>query len=140
MKKITSKIVVSYYQCPIKAFILLCRKIKGNKNEYTDMLNKQKNKIERIYLKSIHNNFTEVKPYEIKNLNNKYEVLTNATIEINGLSADCPILIKVNTPSALGRYSYEPTIFMPTYHLTMAAKLELFFVSYTLGILQGKAS
>ena len=66
------------------------------------------------------------------------DFLINASLEANGLAADCAILTKVKTHSTLGRYSYEPTIFAGTYSIKEEQKLELFFVGHVLEQIQNK--
>lgn len=67
-KTITSEILVAYYQCPRKAYLLLCNKNIGKSNEYIKLLKKEKSKIQLKYLRNIQNSDPDVKFYDIKYL------------------------------------------------------------------------
>jgi predicted RecB family nuclease len=129
---INSKILVAYSQCHLKAFLLLCNNAHGTPHEYTKILEQQRQNLQLRYLDFIRRKNDDVQLYNPTNLKNKHEFLINAVLKTKGLLADCAILNKVGTHSILGRYSYEPTIFVGTYSIKNEQKLELFFVSHVL--------
>ena len=135
---INSKILVAYSQCPLKAFMMLCNNAHGTPHEYTEILEQQCQNLQLQYLDIFQHKNNDVQLYNPTNLKNKHEFLINAVLETKGLVADCAILNKVGTHSALGRYSYEPTIFMGTYSIKKEQKLELSFVSHVLEQVQHK--
>ena len=137
-KTITSEILVAYSRCPRKAYLLLCTNTRGTPHEYSQILEQQRQNNQRKYLDILRRKNKNVQTYSPDNLKNKHEFLTNATLKTNELAADCTILNKVRTHSALGRYSYEPTIFVGTYSLKKEQKLELFFVGHVLEQVQNK--
>ncbi len=137
-RSITTEVVAAYAQCPRRAYLLLCTNQKGTPHEYVRILEQQRQAIQRKYLDILRQKNADVQPYGPDTLTGKYDFLTNAGLEINGLAAERAILSRVRTHSALGRYSYEPTIFGGTYGLKKEQKLALFFVSHVLEQVQNK--
>lgn len=135
---INSKILVAYSQCPLKAFMMLCNNAHGTPHEYTEILEQQCQNLQLQYLDIIRHKNDDVQLYNPTNLKRKHEFLINAVLETKRLVADCAILNKVRAHSALGRYSYEPNIFVGTYSIKKEQKLELFFVSHVLEQMQHK--
>ena len=137
-RTITSEILVSYSQCPRKAYLLLCTDQKGTPNEYMSILQQRKEALQRDYIKELKQKNPDVQSYSKDSLRNGCEILINAALNAKGLEAECGILTKVDSSSALGKYSYEPTLFIGTYRTDKYQKLELFFVGYVLEQIQGK--
>ena len=94
-KTITSEILVAYIQCPHKAFQLLCTKTRGTPHDYTEILEQQRQNNQRKYLDIFLKKHTDVQLYSRDTIKNSSEFLINATLECNGLSADCAILTKI---------------------------------------------
>lgn len=137
-KTITSEIVVAYSQCPRKAFLLMCTETPGTPHEYIKILERQRQDNQRKYLDILQKKNPDVQPYSQDALKAGSDFLINARLEANGLAADCAILSKVKIHSKLGRYSYEPTIFVGTHSIKEEQKLELFFVAHILQQIQNK--
>jgi predicted RecB family nuclease len=137
-KTITSEILVAYSLCPYKAYLLLCTREKGTPHEYVRILEQQRQATQRKYITILRRKNVDVQSYNPANLEGKHEFLVNATLVSNGLVAECAILNKVRTHSTLGRYSYEPTIFIGTCSIKKEQKLELFFVSHVLEQIQSR--
>jgi predicted RecB family nuclease len=137
-RTITSEILVSYSQCPRKAYLLLCTDQKGTPNEYMSILQQRKEALQRDYIKGVKQKNPDVQSYSTDSLRNGCELLVNAALEAEGLEAECGILTKVDGNSALGKYSYEPTLFIGTYRIDRYQKLELFFVGHILQQIQDK--
>lgn len=111
MKKIiTPEDLVSYSQCPYKAYLLLCTRKRGTHHEYMQILEKQRKDIQRQYINGLRQENDDVQPYSVENFKGKHKFLINATLEADEVSAKCAILSKVRTHSIFGHYSYEPTI------------------------------
>ena len=136
-RTITSEILVSYSQCPRKAYLLLCTNQRGTPNEYMSILQQRKEALQRDYIKKLKQKNPDVQPYSTDSLRNGCELLTNATLKVEGLEAECGILTKVGGSSALGKYGYEPTLFIGTNKIDKYQKLALFFVGYVLEQIQG---
>jgi predicted RecB family nuclease len=137
-KTITSEILAAYSQCPRKAYLLLCTRDKGTPHEYVDILEQQRQTTQRKYINILQQKNVDVQSYDPDKLKSKYQFLVNATLEVNGLAAKCAILNKIRIHSALGHYSYTPTIFVGTHNIKKEQKLEMYFVSHVLEQLQNK--
>jgi predicted RecB family nuclease len=116
----------------------MCTGTRGTPHEYIKILEKQRQNSQRNYLDTLQKKHSNVHPYSQDTLKNGSDFLINATLETNGLTADCAILTKVKSYSSLGRYSYEPTIFVETHSTKKAQKIELFFVGYVIEQIQNK--
>ena len=137
-KIITPEIFIAYSHCPRKAYLLLCTEEKGTPHEYVRILERQRQATQNKYLGVFRRKNVGVQSYSSDNLKGKYEFLVNAKLETGELAAECAILSKVRTHSGLGRYSYEPTIFVGTQTIKKEQKLELFFVSHLLEQVQNR--
>jgi predicted RecB family nuclease len=135
---ITSEILVSYSQCPRKAYLLLCTDQRGTPNEYMSILQQRKEALQKDYIKELKQSNPDVQSYSTDSLRNGCELLVNATLKAEGIEAECAILRKVDSSSALGKYSYEPTLFIGTYRIDRYQRLELFFIGYVLEQIQSK--
>jgi len=86
---------LAYIQCLHKAFQLLCTKTRGTPHDYTEILEQQRQNNQRKYLDIFLKKHTDVQLYSRDTIKNSSEFLINATLECNGLSADCAILTKI---------------------------------------------
>jgi predicted RecB family nuclease len=137
-KTITSEIVVAYAQCPRKAYLLLCSNEAGRVNEYIAILERQKSINQNSYLDNLRQQYPVIPTYNGRELRNGSSFLMGETLQDKDCEADYGILTKVVSPSLLGEHSYEPTIFVGTHQIDSDRKLELIFVGYVLGQIQGK--
>ena len=135
---ITSEIVVSYPQCPRKAYLQLCTNEQGTVHEYVRILQEQKGANQKAYIQNLKQRESDVQPYNVESLSNKHAFLVDATLKADSLEAECGVLTRVKGSSALGRYSYEPTTFAGTHRISKEQKLELFHVAHVLGQVQAK--
>lgn len=138
-KTITSEIVVAYAQCPRKAHLLLHTDRIGTLHDYVRILEQRKVVNQNVYLGIVRQQDSDVQPYSTRNLNTGSGFLINATLHSRSFEAACGILTRVASPSSLGEYSYEPTTFVGTHRIYRNQKLELIFVGYVLGQIQGKS-
>jgi predicted RecB family nuclease len=133
MKKIiSSEVLVAFSRCPRLAYLLLCTKKKGNPNEYVRILQQQMITNQRQYISALKLKNPDIQPYTAKCLNNGSDFLVNATLQAEGLEAGCGLLTRVKGSSALGRYGYEPTIFVGTYTVYKEQRLEVMFIGHIL--------
>jgi predicted RecB family nuclease len=137
-KVITSEAVVGYSQCPYKAYLILCTSKRGTQHEYMQILEKQRQVAQRNYIDELREKNANVQPYRSDNLREKHKYLVNATLEAYEYSAKCAVLSKVRTHSAFGHYSYEPTIVVGSHTIKKEHRLEIFFVSHVLELVQEK--
>ncbi len=136
-KTITSEIVVAYSQCPRKAFLLLCTEENGTPHEYVQILQQKQQDSQRKHIENLKRSHPDVHSFTPDNFLRGSNFLVNVTLEAERFVADCGILTRVEKSSALGDFSYEPTIFVGAHLITKEHKLELSFVGYVLNMLQG---
>ena len=136
---INSEILVAYWQCQRKAFLLVCGNEQGIPHEYVRILEQKRLESQAKFLDTLNRDNSDAQPYCIENLKKGSKFLVNAKIKTdNGFEAKCGVLTKVEGRSALGKHSYEPTIFVGTHRLTKEQKLELFFIGHVLEQIQKK--
>jgi hypothetical protein len=105
-KAITSEILISYSQCPRKAYIL-CTDQRGIPNEYISIIQQRKEALQRNYINAFKQNNPDVQPHSLDNLKSGNNYLTDVNLAIEGFKAECGFLTKINESSPLGNYSYE---------------------------------
>jgi predicted RecB family nuclease len=137
-KKITSEIVIAYDQCPRKAYLLLCASDAGRVNEYIAVIERQKSIHQNSYLENLRLQYPDIPTYSGRELRNGSSFLMSGILQDKDCEADYGILTKVVSLSLLGEHSYEPTIFVGTHQIDGDQKLELIFVGYVLGQIQGQ--
>ncbi len=82
----------------------------------------------------------DIQPYNADNLRKGHQILVNVHLQADGLEAGGSVLTRVEGKSALGKFSYEPTICVGTHTISKEQKLEVAYVGYVLGRLQNKPS
>ena len=137
-KAITNEILVSYSQCPRKAYLLLCTNQGGIPNEYISIVQQRKEALQRNYINAFKQKNPDVQPYSLDNLKSGINYLADVTLATECLEAECGLLTKINESSSRSNYSYEPTIFVGTYSIAKEHKLELLFVGHVLNKIQNK--
>lgn len=135
---ITTDICVAYSHCPRKAFLLLSGAKAGKNHEYVEILAQKKEASQTAYLTKLSQNQSDIHSYETKGLESKSAMLANATLQTDVFQAECGLLTKVATHSALGHYSYEPTIFVGTHSISKEQKLALLVTAHVLEQMQKK--
>jgi predicted RecB family nuclease len=136
-KTITSEIVVAYAQCPRKAYLLLCTDEQGLLHEYAHILEQRKIANQNAYLDTFRRQHPNARLYSIANLKSGSGFLISAMLQVGTYEAACGILTRVEIPSSLGEYSYEPTVFVGTHRINKDQKLALLFAGYVLEQIQG---
>jgi predicted RecB family nuclease len=110
----------------------------GEPHEYVQILEEERCENQACYINRLKQKHTDIHPYDAQNLRKGSEILVNARLQADGLVAECSVLTRVEGKSALGKYSYEPTICMGTHTISKEQKLELSFVGYVLERIQIK--
>lgn len=134
---IASEVVVSYFHCPRKAFLLLFNNNK-KPSEYVRILEKQASVNRAKYLNALKQDNIDVSLYNPDNIENSADFLIEATLKAQNLEAYCDVLIKVLGSSSFGKHSYEPMIIVGTYSIAKEQKIKLAFVGHVLGYVQNK--
>ena len=137
-KIITAEVVVAYSLCPRKAFLLLEGKEKGKPHEYVEILEEKKRESQSNFLRMFQQKNPDIRPYIQANLKKGSDFLTDATLQADGIQATCGLLTKVEGKSSLGRFHYEPTIFVGTCSISKEQRVELFIAGYVLEHIQKK--
>jgi len=133
---ISSEMVVAYFHCPRKAFLLLFNDGKKEPHEYVRIL-KHRASINRIeYLKSLKRDTIGVSDYNRDNFKSGNDFLTGANLNIEGLESFCDVLTKVGNQQSFDKAIYEPTTVVGTHTITKEQKINLAFVGLVLGKLQ----
>lgn len=138
--RITAEIVVAYAQCPQKAFLLLCTDEQGTPHEYLCLLEQQKERNQRSYLRSlkaIKHLSLDVPLHLVSDLTHEGDLVVKAKLRAEGLEAYCDVLTRVESSSSFGISHYEPVLCVGTHSITKEQKLELLFAGYVLGKVQG---
>ena len=135
---ITIETVVNYSQCPRKAFLCLFGQEQGNPNEYVQTLERARISNRAKHIALLREQSAGVEPSTTDDLSKGCEVLIEANLQIENLKAYCDVLNRVSTSSPEYLHEYQPTIISGTYSITREQRLELLFVGYVLGKIQGK--
>lgn len=127
MTIINAKHFSAYILCPYKAYLLLHTKEIGETNDYENLILK--------YTYNSQTNFLKRLPIEIysnDSLKKGYKYLQDVKIYTDGFEFDCSLLIKKDGKSLLGKFYYEPAIFIGLNQITKEHRLALaFFKSIT---------
>ena len=136
-KIISSDIVVAYSHCPRKAFLLMSGE-QGVDVEYVKIL-KQKRFLQKSkYIKEIKSTEPDIQIDRSNNLKKYGDTLVSVNLKSEYFEAGCDILTRTYKVPALKKTSYEPTIFIGTHNVSKEHKLELAFVGYVLGKIEGQ--
>ena len=134
---ITSELVQAYSLCPRKAFLLMTEVADPGPHEYvriTDECAAVNRQSHRVSLGQSE----ELPSSEIAELSTGPNVLADAELAIDGLHTRCDFLTKVNEPSPLGRFGYEPVKVIGTYRASRSDTLGLAYQGFVLGEIQGR--
>ncbi len=137
-KIINSEVLIAYFQCPRKAFLLLCTQEKGINQEYLQIIQQNKNLNQKKYIKSFKEKNNDVQLATVDHLKQGFKYITNATLCFDNLETYCGVLRKVEISSSLGEFSYEPMIFTGTFSVEREHRLELLFIGYILEKIQNR--
>lgn len=133
MQQISPQHIISYFQCPKKAYLLLSNSVEQYvQTEYEILINKAKEKaIETYYKKS-----GEAQFYDEGILIKGIPVIYNTKINIQDFNFDSKLLLKKEGKSSLGKFYYEPAIFIGTNKIALENRMELAFLGFLLEKLQ----
>jgi len=136
-KIISSEIVVAYSNCPRKAFLLMSGE-QGVDVEYVKIL-KQKRFLQKSkYAKDIKPTGSDIQIDKSNNLKKYGDTLVNVNLKSEYFEASCDILKQACKVPSVKRADYEPTIFIGSHNVGKEHKLELAFVGYVLGKIEGQ--
>jgi hypothetical protein len=136
---ITSDLVEAYSLCPRKAFLLMTGATTDvGPHDYELLIREQaeaNRQARRVRLAQVG----EVVPFGgPADLAAGRDILTDAELAAGVLRARCDFLAKVDVPSRLGRYSYEPVKVIGTNRASRTDALGLAYQSLVLSEVQGR--
>ena len=133
MQTITTEIIVSYSQCPLKAYLLLFEKEQEIAVEYIEILKKREKHHREACLNSIPSISSEINLSQSQKLQNLGKYISKVTLQFNEFQAKCDLLcVEQIEEGDLDNLRYEPRIFTGTYSVTKEQKLNLLFIGYLL--------
>jgi len=132
MQLISPQHISAYFQCHRKAYLLVNSVEQYEQVDYEILINKAKEKaIQTYYEKS-----GEVQFYKEGILRKGIPVIYNTRIDIQGFNFDSQLLLKKEGKSSLGKFYYEPAIFIGTNKISIENRMELSFLGFLLEKLQ----
>jgi hypothetical protein len=102
---ITTDIVVAYSQCPRKAYLLLFSPDKGEPHEYVQILEQQRCANQERYIDHLQHTHADIQPYSVEHLRKGSKMLSNAQLQVDGFTANCGVLARVEGTSTFGKYA-----------------------------------
>ena len=135
MLPISPKHIVAYSQCPRKAFLMLTINEPYELSEYEQLLQKFQNQSFDTYCEKLPNSSI----YKENSLKKGFDSIQNCKIELDGFEFESKILLKKEGKSNLGKFSYEPVIFLGTNQIAKENRLELAFLGFLLDKIQNKS-
>ena len=135
---ISSEVVVAYFHCPRKAFLLLFSEVNKEPHEYVRIIENRANTNRAIYLNLLKRDNIDVSDYDPDNVKKDNDFLIEATLNTDCLESYCDVIKRVGSRQSFGIDIYEPTIVVGTHTITKEQKIELAFVGHVLGKVQNK--
>jgi len=135
---INSEVIVAFFHCPRKAFLLLFSETKKEPHEYVRIIENRANTNRATYLNFLKWDNIDVSYFVPDNFKNGNDFLIEATLNAHCLESYCDVLTRVESRQSFGKDIYEPTIVVGTHTITKEQKIELAFVGHVLGQVQNK--
>jgi predicted RecB family nuclease len=137
-RTITADLVEAYSLCPRKAFLLMAGEPNPGPHEYVRMIDAQTAVNRQVHRANIDKPGEPLPCGETADLSTGPKVVVDAEMTINGLHSRCDFLTKVNEPSRLGNFSYEPVKVIGTCRASRPDFLGLAYQGLVLGEVQGR--
>lgn len=134
MQQINSKHISAYFQCTQKAYLLFHAVNPTQLTEYESLVLQAQERVIKTYERSL----TGVQDYKDGIFSRGFESIRNVKMSVEGFDFDSHLLLKANTKSSLGGFSYEPVIFLGTSQISKEHRLELAFSGLLLEKIQKK--
>ncbi len=133
MTIISPKHFSAYIQCPYKAYLLLHTTEAGQTNEYENLVLKLKRDSQAKFLEDL-----PVNKYEVDLLKKGHEYIQDVKINTDEFEFNCSLLVKQSGKSSLGKFYYEPVLFIGLNQVTKEDKLDLAFLGLILEKVQNR--
>ena len=138
MKTLSAEVVVAYFQCPRKAFLILSSEGPVLAHEYVSVLEEKARRNRCEYLDRFKRTHPAATTGNATNFLRGEDFLLSVQLGAKDLAATCDLLKKVQSGPSPGTHRYEPTHVVGTYHVSKEQKLEALFAGYVLGQLQNR--
>jgi len=134
MRPISPKHIISYSQCPTKAFLMQKSEESFELTEYDNLLQKFQNKAFDNYC----NNFTNIQDYKDRILKKGFEIIKDCNINLTEFDFHSKLIVKNEGKSKLGNFFYEPVIFIGSNQIAIENRLEVAYLGFLLEKIQNK--
>jgi predicted RecB family nuclease len=134
MRTINSEHIVAYSHCPTKAFLMLKSENPFEPTEYDQLLLKFQTRSFENYC----NNFADIKDYIDGILKKGFEIIKDCEINLSEFDFKGKIIIKNEGKSSLGKFFYEPVVFLGSNQVSKENRLELTYLGFLLEKIQTK--
>jgi predicted RecB family nuclease len=134
---ITTDLVEAYSYCARKAFLLINEEPNRGPHEYIQITDERAAANRRTYSASLG----QADPFSVTGvaeLGTGKTVLVGTELAIDGLYARCDFLTRVNEPSSLAGFGYEPVKVIGTWRATPADAMGLAYQGFVLGEVRGR--
>ncbi len=131
---ISSKHIVAYSQCPRKAFLMLNSFETFDMTEYENLLLK----FQKQAFETYHTKLTNIEDYKEGILKKGFEVIKDCNINLEDFNFQSKLIIKNEGKSSLGKFFYEPIVFIGTNQVALENRLELAYLGFLLEKIQKK--
>jgi predicted RecB family nuclease len=136
MRPINPSHIIAYSQCPTKAFLILKSEETFEPTEYDKLLLKFQAKVFENYC----NNFTDIQDYKDGILKKGFEIIKDCNINLAEFDFHSKLIFKSEGKSSLGKFFYEPVVFLGSNQISKENRLELAYLGFLLEKIQNKFS
>jgi predicted RecB family nuclease len=137
-RTITTDLLEAYSLCPRKAFLLMVGESNPDLHEYVRMTDEEA-AANRLALRASLEEAGELQPCGgTTDLGTGPKVVADVELAADGLHARCDFLTKVNEPSRLGKFGYEPVKVIGTCRAATTDILGLAYEGFVVGEVQGR--
>lgn len=135
---LSAREVRAFSECPLKAYLLIRGHESGQQHGISKIYNLRKRRNLDNFLVMLIGKGCIVRPYSLEGMRNGIPYLSNAHLTgPDATTTDCGLLSRVERPSALGPFSYEPFLFLATHQISVEDRLEMGVAGHVLAGMQG---
>lgn len=136
--RISSELIEAFSLCPRKAFLLMMAPASPSPHDYEVVIREQADANRQVHHSRLLEG-GEVVPFgSAAVMAAGREIVADADLTADGLQACCDFMTKVNEPSRLGRFGYEPVKVIGTHRASRPDTLGLAYQGLVLGEVQGR--
>ena len=127
---ITSEVVVAYWLCQRKAFLLLQGDTGEPPHKYTKLIEVHASRSLDNFLAALRTEGFDIGQSEHQGTVSNADVIVQSTLKSGDLEAKVDALIRVQHGSSAARKRYEPHLIVGTHTITMEQKIKLAFIGH----------